>query len=290
MLQSFLSYLISEKRCSDHTVVAYKTDLNQFEEFAELSSQKDWLEVNHQLIRSWVVSLNTNQLTNKTINRKLSSIRAFYKWMQKQNLIDHNPCQNMKGPKVKKRLPQFVKESELEIQFTGNDDDFEHVRDYLIIEMFYQTGIRLSELIELKDEEVRSNQIKVLGKRNKERIIPISKDLAKRIEDYRALRVAEMGSTDHFFVLKNSNKLYPKLVYRRINSYLGEVSNVDQKSPHVLRHTFATHMLNNGAGLETLKELLGHANLAATQVYTHNSFTQLANIYSQAHPRGHKKR
>jgi integrase/recombinase XerC len=199
--------------------------------------------------------------------------------------------QKIQGPKNEKRLPVFAKESDLASEkldgvFTST---FEGIRDELMFELFYQTGIRLNELIELKEKDFNHNQIKVLGKRNKERIIPISQTLSNKFQSYLNLKHKEIGETSHLFVLPNGNKLYSVLVYRKINYYLGLTTSLDKKSPHVLRHTFATHMLNNGSGLETLKDLLGHANLSATQIYTHNSFAKLNAIYSQAHPRGHNK-
>ena len=219
-------------------------------------------------------------------------MRTFFKWLQKNGEIEINPISKVQGVKAEKRLPSFAKVIEMENDKLLNyfSDDFDGIRNKLIVEIFYQTGIRLSELIELKDKDIDSESIKVLGKRNKERKIPISSDLYKIILEYKQLKTSLFNQSIHFFILKNGNKLYSKLVYRIINNYLGFVTNLDKCSPHVLRHTFATHMLNNGAGLETLKELLGHANLSATQIYTHNSFTQLTNIYSQAHPRGHKKK
>jgi integrase/recombinase XerC len=197
----------------------------------------------------------------------------------------------IKGPKSEKRIPIFLKQSELnekELNLVFSHD-YDGKRDSLMIEMFYQTGIRLSELISLKQQDVTEKSIKVLGKRNKERIIPISVELSNRIKEYQYLKQSNDIHSESLFTLANGKNLYPKFVYRKINYYLGLVSSLDKKSPHVLRHTFATHMLNNGAGLETLKDILGHASLSATQVYTHSSFTQLNNIYSQAHPRGHKK-
>jgi integrase/recombinase XerC len=198
----------------------------------------------------------------------------------------------VKGPKSEKRLPSFAKQSEMNSSVALNyfADDFEGRRDLLMVEMFYQTGIRLSELIGLKESDINNTTIKVLGKRNKERIIPISNTLFQLIELYRSQKREMFPNEAYFFITFKGNKLYPKFVYRKINSYLGSVTNLDIKSPHVLRHTFATHMLNNGAGLEVLKDILGHASLSATQVYTHNSFAQLNNIYSQAHPRGHKNK
>jgi integrase/recombinase XerC len=196
------------------------------------------------------------------------------------------------GPKTEKRLPTFVREqdispSKLDTIFPNN---VEGQRDQLLFELLYQTGIRLSELIELKKQDFNACQIKVLGKRNKERIIPLSVNLSSAISNYQKNLLGEQQASMYLFTLNNGDKIYPKLVYRKINYYLGLITSLEKKSPHVLRHTFATHMLNNGAGLETLKDILGHANLSATQVYTHNSFSQLTTIYKQAHPRGHKKK
>ena len=291
VLEDFKNYLLTEKRVSEHTITAYINDLNQFLNFTSITTISELQEVNYQLIRSWIVELIESDIDKRSVNRKLSTLRSFYKWAQKQSLVENNPMLKVQGPKQEKRLPSFAKQSEMSIEKTeamfGND--FDGIRDHLIVEMFYQTGIRLSELIELKQKDVSLRNIKVLGKRNKERIIPITDGLNVLIQKYLAFK-SQMGlDSIYFYVLQNGNKLYPKFVYRKINYYLGSVTSLDKKSPHVLRHTFATHMLNNGAGLETLKDLLGHANLSATQVYTHNSFAQLNNIYSQAHPRGHKK-
>jgi integrase/recombinase XerC len=194
------------------------------------------------------------------------------------------------GQKNEKRLPVFAKESELESNKLAGlfTNDFDGMRDALMVELFYQTGIRLNELINLKETDISEQTIKVLGKRNKERLIPISSELYSQIEKFVSCKAKIHGNTKYLLILTNGNKLYPTFVYRKINMYLSRATNLDRKSPHVLRHTFATHMLNRGSGLETLKDLLGHANLAATQVYTHNSFAQLTAIYSHAHPRGHK--
>ena len=292
VFNDFESYLVSEKRFSEHTVTAYKKDLEQFADFALIDSMNSLKEVNHQLVRGWIVNLIENKTTNRSVNRKLSTLRTFFKWLVKNSLIEADPMVKVKGPKSEKRLPSFAKQSEMDSVLAQNyfSDDFDGVRDLLMVEMFYQTGIRLSELIGLKDGDISSSTIKVLGKRNKERIIPISKMLSELIESYRSDKKKMFPHEAYFFVSNKGNKLYPKFVYRKINSYLGSVTNLDIKSPHVLRHTFATHMLNNGAGLEVLKDILGHASLSATQVYTHNSFAQLNNIYSQAHPRGHKNK
>lgn len=291
VLEEFENYLVTEKRFSDHTVVAYVKDLNQFVSFAEVDSLEALKEVDHRLVRSWIVELVESKITNRSVNRKLSTLRTFYKWAQKQAILEVDPMSKVRGPKQEKKLPSFAKPSEMTEERIEEmfSHDFEGIRDRLMVEVFYQTGIRLSELIELKENNVTSSSIKVLGKRNKERVIPIGVNLSRLMQEYRQIKASNSLDSNCFFVLNNGNKLYSKFVYRKINYYLGRVTNLDKKSPHVLRHTFATHMLNNGAGLETLKDILGHASLSATQVYTHNSFAQLNNIYSQAHPRGHKK-
>lgn len=290
MFDKFTSYLQFEKRYSEHTVVAYGQDLNAFVEFAEVKKISEFADLSSAFIRSWIVYLIEGGMKNKSVNRKLASLRTFYKWMRKEGLIDHSPMTKVRGPKNEKHLPVFAKESELlpskiEELFS---DDYSGKRDALMLELFYQTGIRLSELIGLTLKDIQGNQIKVLGKRNKERIIPISDDLVQQIQEYIELRREISSKCENLLLLDSGNKLYPTFAYRKINYYLGKVTSLDKKSPHILRHTFATHMLNRGTGLETLKDLLGHANLSATQVYTHNSFAQLNSIYSQAHPRGHK--
>ena len=291
ILNQFLNYLSSEKRFSTHTLIAYENDLKQFFEFTKIDTLTSLTEVNHQLIRSWIVDLVDSEFSNKSVNRKLSSLRSFVKWAQKNDYLIQNPFKKVVAPKVTKRLPVFVKESEMEKikveSFFTND--FVGIRNLLIIEILYQTGIRLSELINLKIEDLSNDSIKVLGKRNKERIIPVSKELQIQIIEYLKQRTQIVSDECFLFILEDGKKIYEKLVYRLINNYLRSHTNLEKRSPHVLRHTFATHMMNNGAGLEVLKNLLGHADISATQVYTHNSFSQLTNIYSQAHPRGQKK-
>ncbi len=290
MFEKFISYLKFEKRYSVHTLKAYQRDLYDFASYADIEKLNEFSELSASYIRSWIVHLIENGLKNRSVNRKLASLRSFYKWLVKEQFIESSPMVKVNGPKSEKHLPQFVKESELKIEKLKGlfEDDFEGKRDALMFELFYQTGIRLSELINLKLDDVQQAQIKVIGKRNKERIIPISKCLKNQIEEYVELRREKTRKTIELLVLESGNKLYPAFAYRKINSYLGKVTTLDKKSPHVLRHTFATHMLNRGTGLETLKDLLGHANLSATQIYTHNSFAKLNSIYSQAHPRGRK--
>ena len=290
MFDKFISYLQFEKRYSNHTILAYRQDLDSFKEFAELEKIAEFSDLSSSFIRSWIVYLIEGGMKNKSVNRKLASLRTFYKWLRKEGVVDHSPMTKVIGPKSEKHLPVFAKESELSLPNMEHlfTEDFSGQRDALMLELFYQTGMRLSELIGLKIYDVQGNQVKVLGKRNKERIIPISDGLVKQIELYVIARKDVAQNNDSLLVLNSGHKLYPTFAYRKINYYLGEVTSLDKKSPHILRHTFATHMLNRGTGLETLKDLLGHANLAATQVYTHNSFAQLNSIYSQAHPRGHK--
>jgi len=291
MFENFIAYLRFEKRFSEHTVVAYENDLKQFAEFLAFKTESESYEVKSATIRSWIVEMMNSGLKSKSVNRKIASLRTYYRWLRKEGIMNSSPMQKIQGPKNEKRLPVFAKEADLVTQKLEGifANTFEGVRDELMFELFYQTGIRLSELIELKEKDFGQTQIKVLGKRNKERIIPISQNLCFKINAYLILKHKEIGETIQLFILPNGNKLYSVLVYRKINYYLGLTTSLDKKSPHILRHTFATHMLNNGSGLETLKDLLGHANLSATQIYTHNSFAKLNAIYSQAHPRGHNK-
>lgn len=281
----FETYIQSEKRYSEHTLVAYRNDLIQFFEYVGIQNKNELTEVSSKLIRGWMVALVNEGYTNKSVNRKLSTLRSYFRFLKKNAIVEKNPLTGLNGPKIEKRLPQFAKESELDKHRVMESLS---LRDALIVELFYQTGIRLNELIELTTASLHGNQIKVVGKRNKERIIPVSEPLRIQIEAYRK-ECLEMGFQSNSLILTDKgNKLYPKFVYRKINAYLALATDLQKRSPHVLRHTFATHMLNNGAGIETIKALLGHANLAATQVYTHNSFAQLNNIYSLAHPRGRK--
>jgi integrase/recombinase XerC len=291
MLEHFIQYLSFEKRYSPHTIGAYEHDVQQFIDFADLTSKKDFQEVNSFLVRGWIVQLIDDGISNRSVNRKLASLRTYFKWLRKEGEITSNPLAKIQGPKNEKRLPIFVKESELEPAKTSLlfSSDFNGLRDELMFELFYQTGIRLSELIGLKDSDVSEQHIKVLGKRSKERLIPISNQLSQTIQLFRTMKKKMNIDSLKLFTRENGLDLYPSLVYRKINTILATLTTSDKKSPHVLRHTFATHLLNRGTGLETLKDLLGHANLSATQVYTHNSFAQLTAVYAQAHPRGMQK-
>lgn len=287
-IDDFIAYLVHEKRYSEHTVIAYRKDIVQFMELLGLSDEQELAEMNHMTMRSYVVALVDEGMENSTVNRKLSTMKTFFRFMRQNGHVDINPAQKVKSLKSKKVLPQFVPETQLwsaEI-FEEEEDEYNQRLIELILEVFYQTGIRQTELINLKESDVSQTQIKVLGKRNKERIIPIARSLSNKISEFQTLKQNEGLSTPELFVSKSSKKLTPKFVYSKVNYYLGKATNLSKKSPHVLRHTFATHMLNNGASLETIKKLLGHADLSATQIYTHNSFKQIRRIYEQTHPRG----
>ncbi len=292
-IDPFIQYITSEKRYSPHTILAYQKDLEQFFDFInEHFHTRDVKEINHQMIRYWIMQLMDENISGRTVNRKLSTLKTFYRYLRKENRVAENPMVKIIPPKTNKNLPEFVNKEQMDLLFdeTIFPEGFEGTRDKLIIEMFYFTGIRLAELANIKntDIDLPKQQIKVLGKRNKERIIPFGKILGKSINDYISARDMEIEAKEpsgYFFLTKKGAKIYKKLVYRVVNSYLSRVSTLKKKSPHVLRHTFATHMLNNGADLNAIKEILGHANLSATQVYTHNTIDKLKTIYKQAHPR-----
>lgn len=290
---SFVDYLKYEKRYSNHTVVAYRSDLQQFLTYTRQQYETDDpKELDHVHIRSWIVTLIEQGMSSHSVNRKISCLKAFFKYLKRTGELSSNPMVKVVAPKAGKRLPVFVEEKNMEALFSPDmfTDDFEGRRDALIIELFYNTGIRLSELVNLKSSNVdlAQNQIKVLGKRNKERIIPISPALGEIMNGYLALKKEQQitNPNDCFIVKSDGVKLYEKLVYRIVKRYLSLVTTLKKKSPHVLRHTFATHMLNKGADLAAIKELLGHSSLAATQLYTHNSIAQLKDVHKKAHPKG----
>ena len=288
MVNKFLEYLEFEKRYSKHTIVSYKTDLLQFEAYSSVIFEVGLEDATHVMIRSWMVTLVEKGISSRTINRKKSTLQVFYKYLKAKALIEESPMQKVVAPKVEKRLPHYVKKQDMESLFSQVEftNDFSGSRDRLILELFYNTGMRLSELVELKEMSVLEDSIKVLGKRNKERIIPVTEIMREKIIGYISLKRNEFPeSTQSLFVTDKGEKLYQKFVYRKVNHYLGLVTSQGKKSPHVLRHTFATHMLDNGAELNAIKEILGHASLSATQVYTHNSIEKLKNVYKQAHPR-----
>lgn len=292
-MQKFLDYLRFEKRSSEHTVEAYRVDLQQFSEYLQVEEgNPDILRATSADIRSWMIQLMEEGVTARSINRKVSALRAFYRYHLKMKDVAVNPTEVITAPKLSKRLPQFVEEREMDTLFQAElfPGDFEGKRDQLIIELFYVTGMRLSELIGIRrgDIDLYDGSVKVLGKRNKERIIPFSPRVKVIITDYLKLfdeKYAGNPKNSFIFVAQNGNKIYPKAVYRIVRKYLDLVTTIDKRSPHVLRHTFATQMLNHGADINAIKEILGHSSLAATQVYTHNSIEKLKNIYNQAHPR-----
>jgi integrase/recombinase XerC len=289
LIKNFLDYLIIEKRYSVHTTISYRIDLNQFDLYlSEFYSGIEFHKVEMIHVRSYMVHLLEAKLAKSTVARKVSTIKSLYKFLKKEQLISSSPVQLLETPKLDSRLPVFLKEEEVvnlfeEFKFKNS---FSGKRDKMILYFFYQTGIRLSELIGLKDIDVRNGELKVLGKRNKERIIPLSNNIQPLIDQYLNLKVELGFKKKYFFVTDKGNKLYEKFVYRKVNHYISIVSSKQKKSPHILRHTFATHMLNNGADLNSIKEILGHENLSATQVYTHNSFQKLKSIHKQSHPRG----
>jgi len=288
--EAFLSYLRFEKRYSEHTIKSYDNDLSQFRIFCDLSGARD-PEFDSVIIRLWVVSLLEDGMSPRTIHRKISSLRSYARFLLREGHIKTNPLDKVLKPKMNKGIPLFIEEENLNhfldtYQFST---DFKGIRDRLIIELLYQTGIRRSELIGLTRQsvDIGSHQLKVMGKRNKERVVPFGNDLAKLMNEYIEKRGHEFPDCQEASLLLTDTGMpvYPKLVYRVVNRFLQLVTTLGQKSPHILRHTFATHLLNQGADLNAIKELLGHANLGATQVYTHNSFEKLKEVYNKAHPR-----
>jgi len=294
-LESFISYLSLEKNYSGHTIIAYKKDINEFGVFCfERYGLEAIEDLNYTLIRNWIVALVNSSISNRTINRKIASLKAYYRFLQRIDRIKSNPLASHKALKTSKKIEVPFSEAEMEhllqqILFTN---DFEGRRDKLIIELLYTTGIRRAELIHLTHNDVDLNRctMLVLGKRSKERIVPLLKSTVKLFEDYfkerKALEI--IIDQNYIFLLNSGRKIYETLVYRVINKYLSEVSSKVKKSPHILRHTFATHMLNKGADLNSVKELLGHSSLASTQVYTHNSIAELKKVHLAAHPRSKK--
>lgn len=282
----FLDYLKVEKRYSKHTLIAYEIDLVQFDEYLSSTYEIENLQnIDSVHVRSYMVDLLSLN-SKSTVARKISALKSIFKYLTKKQIIEESPASDLTAPKVEKRLPNFIKEKEMQHLFNGDlfSEDFEGLRDHLIIAVLYQTGIRLSELIGLKWSDVSSQEIKVTGKRNKQRIVPLSRSIQDLVGLYK--NSLNKSHSVWFLTTDNYDKLYEKFVYRKVNYYLSLVSSKQKKSPHILRHTFATHMLNNGADLNAIKELLGHESLSATQVYTHNTFEKLKSIHKQSHPRG----
>jgi integrase/recombinase XerC len=289
--ESFINYLKYEKRYSHLTAVAYKKDLDQFEEFFVKTVGDFNVEgINDKVARQWVIELMDTGLSARTVNKKISALKSFYKYLLRLEVVSENKLVNVIVPKVRKKLPQFVEEKNLDHLLDDGffGSDFEALRDKLIISLLYGTGIRLAELMHLKDADIYHSEflIKVLGKRNKERIVPYPRSLNLLFDQYKAERTQLFGYPVASLLLTSSGSpVYEKLIYRVVNKYLTLITTIDKKSPHVLRHSFATHLLNRGADLNAVKEMLGHSNLSATQIYTHTSMDKIQKVYRQAHPR-----
>lgn len=291
-LQQFLQYLRFEKRYSQHTLISYQNDLEQF--FAYLASQFDGPPVDKitaMYIRSWLAEMRGDKLTGKTINRKISSLKSFFKFMIKQGVIQQTPMAVIVSPKIGKRLPAFVADKDMQKLFDEDrplfTDDWKGKTEKLVLLLFYSTGMRLSELVNLKEHHVDASycQVKVLGKGNKERIIPLERGLLQQLQQYMADKPVKLPGIDNVFITEKGKPLYPRYIYAFVTKNLAGVTTIDKKSPHVLRHSFATHLTNNGADINAVKELLGHSSLAATQVYTHNTIEKLKEVYKNAHPK-----
>ena len=292
-VQSFLDYLKFEKRYSVYTIRSYQDDLIQFIQYSGSSfNDSSIINSDHTMVRSWLAELKENEITAKSINRKISSLKSFYKFHLKTGTIEQSPMGKIISPKISKRLPVFMKEEDTRnlINVSGLvTENWKSLNTYLLVSLFYGTGMRLSELINLKESQVdfARRQIKVLGKGNKERIIPVTDELLKTVRDYIQQKKKEFEKPDNtLLVTEKGKKMYAKYAYLLVNTVLDStIKTLDKKSPHVLRHTFATHLMNNGASLNAVKELLGHSSLAATQVYTHNTIEKLKNVYKKAHPK-----
>ena len=291
MVNEFLQYLQYEKNYSFHTVLSYRTDLYQFCDFLVIKPQEiNTLNVNSQQIQQWTLLLISTKISARSLSRKISTLKSFWKFLLVRGLATQDPTLKIILPKTNKPIPAFFKEKEMNsaLDNKSNPNDFETTRDLLIISIFYQTGIRLAELISIEDKDIdlTNGNLRVTGKRNKQRIIPISNSLCKEISEYIELRNNKLEILSvNLFLRENGQKLYPKLIYNIVHNTMSEVSSLHKRSPHVLRHTFATSILNGGADINAVKDLLGHSSLAATQVYTHTSFEELNNIYKHAHPR-----
>lgn len=288
----FLRYLKFEKRYATHTITAYEKDLEQFSSFLRFSFDTDDIHtVSHFHVRSWLAGMKDSGQSERTINRKMSSLNSFYKYLLKQQQIKKNPLRQLHAMRLPERLPAYIKEQETdklleELQF---EEGFKGFTDRLICELLYQTGMRRNELLQLKETDIEwsLNQIRILGKGNKERLVPIGVMLKDSLKTYiEEKKNIENADLSHLLVLENGQPLYAGYIYRTVKNYLGMVTTLKKKSPHILRHTFATHLLNNGANIQAIKDLLGHSSLAATQVYTHNNIEKLKEIHKMNHPRG----
>ena len=283
--EKFLQFLEHEKRYSVHTIKSYSTDLEQFIQFLSSEFQVNTVKnVNFQFVRSWIAKLLNENISARSVNRKITTLKTYFRFLIKEDIINQSPMQKIISPKTSKRLPVFVEQVKMEKLLNEIDFGvgFLAQRDRLILELFYFTGIRLSELINLKNKDINysDSTILVLGKRKKERLIPLTSDILSKIKKLNA-----SNKRKYLFTTEKGKQISTKQVYRLVNKYLSMVTTLDKKSPHILRHTFATHLLNNGADINAIKELLGHANLSATQIYTHNTIEKLKTVYKQAHPR-----
>lgn len=292
IIESFLSHLTFQKRYSQHTIISYRNDLSAFFNFIRKEFDTTSLkEIKAPFIKSWLAGLKEGGMESKSINRKISSLKSFFKYQLKQGELLTSPMATIISPKIKKRLPQFVAEKDINALFKYVEfpDTLEGETHRLILELFYNTGMRQAELVNLKESQIDQGNcnVKVLGKGNKERILPLSKELMELITQYMRNKRNQFDPFDSELLLVNlkGRRLYPKYVYNAVKKYLSVVTTIDKKSPHILRHTFATHLMNNGADLNAVKELLGHSSLAATQVYTHNTIEKLKNVHKKAHPK-----
>ena len=291
MLELFLKYLRFEKRYSDHTVSSYNIDLKQFIEFIEKEfGLKKLNSVNYRIARSWIINLSSENLTSATINRKIASAKSFYKYLISREKLNENPFKKISLLKKEKKLPSFIKEKDIKLMFDQSKfkNNLIDIRNLLILELLYGTGIRLSELINLKikDCDLNKSQIKVLGKRNKERIIPINKNIKSQLQKYLILRTQkEIKISEYLIITSKYEKSYPMFIYRIVKENLSKTINSEKYNPHILRHTFATHLVNKGANINAIKDLLGHSSLAATQIYTHNSIEKLKETFQTSHPK-----
>jgi integrase/recombinase XerC len=288
----FLNYLTFQKRYSRHTIISYQNDLTGFFDFVVLQyNSLNLPDISASVVRSWLASLKGDKIASKTINRKISTLKSFFKYQLKMNKIEVSPMAAIAALKISRRLPSFVEQKDINTLFNYIEfpETWEGKTNQLLLMIFYQTGIRLSELINLKESQVDkgNSSIKVLGKGNKERVIPVNNELLRQIDDYISEKKIFFEESKNILLLvnKKGKKLYPKYVYNVVRKYLGNVSTNERKSPHVLRHSFATHLTNNGADINAIKELLGHASLASTQIYTHNSIDKLKEVHKLAHPK-----
>ena len=291
-IQQFLDYLSFQKRYSRHTITSYQNDLTAFFDFLLTQfGETQMTEVKTTFVRSWLAEMKEQGMESKSINRKISTLKSFFKYQLRQQTITISPMTAIISPKVNKRLPQFVDKKEVTTLLTDVEfpDTWAGKTDQLILHLFYNTGMRQAELTGLKETDISQSNgtIKVLGKGNKERLIPVSNQLIQKMQDYMEDKRKALESFDKTILLVTASgkKLYPRYVYSTVNKYLAKVTTIDKKSPHVLRHSFATHLMNNGADLNAVKELLGHSSLAATQIYTHNTIEKLKDIHKKAHPK-----